>query len=318
LPVNLKFFLEGQEEIGSPTIPDFLAAHRALFACDLVLSADGGQYGEDQPALFLGARGICGLQVDVRGASQDLHSGFYGGAVANPIRALTRLLASLHDAQGKVLVPGFYDTVRERSPEERAAISAVPFDEQAWSAAVGVYDLPGEPGYTPVERMWVRPTLEFNGIWGGFQGEGTKTVLPNEAHAKITCRLVANQNPDEIARLIIDHIQRQRAPGVSVTARQLPLTAKPYEVGAETWGNVAAAKVLTGLYGKPPFYTRSGGSIPICTLFQEILHVDTVGFAFAVDDENIHAPNEFFRLTNFERSKVAYCRLLQELAHRAG
>lgn len=317
LPVNLKVFLEGQEEIDSPDIPDFLAANRDLFACDLVVSADVGQIGEDQPSLSLGTRGSTALQIDVRGASQDLHSGTYGGAVANSIRALARILASLHDEQGKVLVPGFYDSVVELNPAERAAIAALPFDQAALTASLGVHELPGEPGYTPRERMWIRPTLEFNGIWGGFQGEGIKTVLPSEAHAKITCRLVANQDPGAIAQLIINHVRRQPAPGVTVTACQLPGTARPYQTSADHWGNVVVAEVLTALYGKVPLHIRTGGSIPVCALFQEVLGAYTVGFAFGLDDEHVHAPDEYFRLRSFERSQVGYCRLLRAFAQHA-
>jgi acetylornithine deacetylase/succinyl-diaminopimelate desuccinylase-like protein len=317
LPVNVKFFLEGQEEIGSPNIPDFLAAHRELFACDVVVSADGGQFDEDHPSLFLGGRGLSALQIDVHGATTDLHSGIYGGAVANPIHALVRILDSMRDENGKVLVPGFYDKVVELSQDERAAIAAVPFDEAAFTAPLGVRGLPGEPGYTPIERTWTRPTLELNGIWGGFQGEGTKTVLPKEAHAKITCRLVANQDPQEIAQLIINHVQRQQAPGLTVKARQLPGSAKPYLVSADHWGNVAAAEVLEQMYGTPPYNTRTGGSIPVCALFQEMLGAYTIGFAFGLDDEGFHAPDEFFRLKSFERSQVGYGRLLHALAQHA-
>lgn len=317
LPVNLKFFLEGQEEIGSPDIPPFLAANGDRFACDLVVSADGGQSGEEQPALGLGARGLVAVQIDVRAARRDLHSGSYGGAVANPIRALARILASLHDPQDRILVPGFYASVVELSAAERAAIAAVPFDQQALSAELGISDMPGEAGYTPRERMWVRPTLEFNGVWGGFQGDGTKTVLPSEAHAKITCRLVANQDPAQIARLVIDHVQRQPARGVVVTARQLPGSARPYQISPDHWGNKAVAEVLTALYDKAPYHEWTGGSIPVLALFQEVLGAGTVGFAFGLDDENVHAPDEFFRLRSFERSQVGYCRLLHALAAHA-
>ncbi|MDB5056701.1 MAG: dipeptidase, partial [Chloroflexi bacterium] len=239
------------------------------------------------------------------------------GAVANPIHALVRILDSMRDENGKVLVPGFYDKVVELSQDERAAIAAVPFDEAAFTAPLGVHELPGEPGYTPIERTWTRPTLEINGIWGGFQGEGTKTVLPKEAHAKITCRLVANQDPQEIAQLIINHVQRQQAPGLTVEARQLPGSAKPYLVSADHWGNVAAAGVLEQLYGTPPYNTRTGGSIPVCALFHEMLGAYTVGFAFGLDDEGFHAPDEFFRLKSFERSQVGYGRLLHALAQHA-
>ncbi len=314
LPVNLKFFIEGQEEIGSPDVPPFLREQRDLFACDLVLSADGGQFGEDQPCLCLACRGLCALQIDVRGAKQDLHSGIFGGAVANPIHALVRILASLRDETGRILVPGFYDRVVVLNEAERAAIAEVPFDEGAFMSALDIEALPGEPGYTPMERRWVRPTLELNGIWGGFEGVGTKTVLPAEAHAKITCRLVPDQDPGETVQLLAEHIRRQDTPGVKVGLQILPDRAKPYAIGADHWGSAVAARVLTQIYGRPPLLTRSGGSIPVCELFLEVLHAPTVEFGFGLDDENFHAPNEFLRLKSFERAKRAYGMVLHELA----
>ena len=314
LPVNVKFFIEGQEEIGSPDVPPFLREHRDLFACDLVLSADGGQFGEDQPCLCLACRGLCALQVNVRGAKQDLHSGVFGGAVANPIQALVRILASLRDETGRILVPGFYDKVVELTDAERKAIAEVPFDEGEFMASLDIDALPGESGYTPMERRWVRPTMEFNGIWGGFQGAGTKTVLPAEAHAKITCRLVPAQDPTEIVHLLAEHIRRQNVPGVTVDLQVLPDRAKPYAIGADHWGSAVAATVLNRIYGKQPLLTRTGGSIPVCELFLEVLHAPTVEFGFGLDDENFHAPNEFLRLKSFERAKRAYCLVLPALA----
>src|SRR5262249_27809325 len=190
LPVNVKFFIEGQEEIGSPQVPAFLAANRARFACDFAVSADGGQHSDDEPSLMAGTRGLGGLEIEVRGPKSDLHSGTYGGAVHNPIHALAALLASMRGSDGRILVEGFYDDVVLLTPEDRARIAAVPFDEASVKRELGIEAFFGEPGYTPVERTWARPTLEVNGIWGGFQGKGSKTVLPSEAHAKITCRLV--------------------------------------------------------------------------------------------------------------------------------
>ncbi|HVA93248.1 MAG TPA: dipeptidase, partial [Chloroflexota bacterium] len=271
LPVNVKFLLEGQEEIGSPQLPAFLAAQRDLFACDLVLSADGGQEGEDQPSIGVACKGLAGVQIDVRGANTDLHSGVFGGAVANPIHALTYLLDSMRSPDGKILVEGFYDSVVPLTEDDRARIAAVPFDEAAYKAAIGVDALVGEPGYTAPEQLGARPTLEVNGIWGGFQGDGNKTVLPNEAHAKITCRLVPNQDPPAIAALLTAHVERYAPPGVKVTVSRLPGQAKPYAIPADHWGNQAAAEVLTEVYGKEPVYVRTGGSIPVCELFQEYL-----------------------------------------------
>ncbi len=314
LPINVKFFLEGQEEIGSPQLPAFVALHRDLLACDLVLSADGGQYGEDQPGLTLSAKGLAALQIDVRGAKGDLHSGLYGGAVPNPIHALTAILASLRGPDGKILVEGFYDAVRPLSTEDRAAIAAIPFDAQNYQERIGVTALLSEPGYTPQEHLGARPTLEINGIWGGFQGEGVKTVLPAEAHAKITCRLVADQDPATIIALITKHVEKHTPPGVHVTVRALPGSARPYLIPADHWANQAAIDVLEELYGKAPYYIRTGGSIPVCELFLTHLGAYTIIFGFGLPDEQIHAPNEFYRLASFRRGPVAYGKILHRLA----
>jgi len=316
LPVNVKFFLEGQEEIGSPQLPTLIANQRELLACDLVLSADGGQFSEDQPALLVAFKGLAGVQIDVRGARTDLHSGLYGGAVANPIHALVHLLDSMRSPEGKILVEGFYDAVLPLSAEDRSAIAAIPFDENTYKEGIGVDALIAEPGYTPQEHVAGRPTLEINGIWGGFQGEGIKTVLPNEAHAKITCRLVANQDPATIVDLLARHIQRYTPPGVQVTVRPLPGAAKPYLVPVDHWGSRAAEEVLTEMYGKAPYSMRIGGSIPVCELFHGMLGAYTVNFAFALWDEQQHAPNEFFRLSSFLRGQEAYGRLLRRLGKR--
>ena len=316
LPVNVKFFLEGQEEIGSPQLPALIAGQRDRLSCDLVLSADGGQYGEEEPALMVAFKGLAGVQIDVRGARTDLHSGFYGGGVANPIHALVHMLDSMRSPEGKILVEGFYDAVAPLSAEDRAAIAAVPFDEQAFKESIGVDALVAEPGYTPQEHLAERPTLEVNGIWGGFQGEGIKTVLPNEAHAKVTCRLVAHQEPATIVDLLTRHIERHTPPGVRVMVRPLPGAAKPYLVPVDHWGNRAAEAVLTELYGKAPYYWRMGGSIPVCELFLSTLGAYTVNFGFGLMDEQIHAPDEFFRLSSFRRGQVAYGRMLHRLGER--
>jgi acetylornithine deacetylase/succinyl-diaminopimelate desuccinylase-like protein len=314
LPINIKFFFEGQEEIGSPQMPELVAAQRELLACDLVLSADGGQYDEEHPALMASTKGLIGVQIDVQGANADLHSGIYGGAVMNPIHALAYLLDSMRSPEGKILVDGFYDAVVPLSEADRASIAAVPFDEQARKAAIGVDTLVSEPGYTPQEHMGGRPTLEVNGIWGGFQGEGVKTVLPNQAHAKITCRLVANQDPATIAQLITSHVERYKPAGVQVTVTPLPGQARPYLMAAGHWGSEAAKTVLTELYGTEPYVVRIGGSIPVCELFLSELGAYTVEFAFGLNDERFHAPDEFYRLSSFRRGVVAYGKMLYQLA----
>src|SRR5690606_34697844 len=196
-PVNVKFLVEGEEEIGSPQLPGLLKARAEELRCDAVLCADGGFYRVQQPDITVGSRGICALQIDVKGAKGDLHSGSYGGAIQNPLHALAAIIASFRSPDGKVLVEGFYDDVRELTPREKEELARVPFDEAKFLAEIGVSEPFGEPGYSTLERLWTRPTLEVNGMWGGFQGEGTKTVLPSEAHAKITCRLVPDQDPQK-------------------------------------------------------------------------------------------------------------------------
>lgn len=314
LPLNVKFIFEGQEEIGSPQIPEFIAASRDVLACDLAVSSDGGQWSETEPAILLGLRGGCGVQIDVQGANTDLHSGEYGGAIQNPIHALVRILDSLRSPEGKILVKGFYDDVAVLSEAERAAIAAVPFDEQRYLDELGLDALFGEPGFTTRERTWVRPTLEINGIYGGFQGDGIKTVLPNAAHAKITCRLAPNQDPVKIAQLVIDHVYANAPQGVRVTATSLPFRAYPYLMPADHPGNEAAREVLRELYDREPYNVRTGGSIPIVMLFLQHLGVHTVNFGFGLPDEQLHAPNEFFRLASFERGQRGYVRLLHRLA----
>src|SRR5579884_3611911 len=296
LPVNLKFFLEGQEEIGSPQIPRFLAEQRERFACDLVISADGGQYSEDQPALSMSCRGLAGVQIDVRGAQTDLHSGMYGGVVPNAIHALVEILGSMRSSDGKILIEGFYDDVIPLSEADRAQIAAVPFDEAQYKRDAGVETLVGEPGYSPMERVGSRPSLDVNGIWGGFQGAGIKTVLPNEAHAKVTCRLVANQDPDRIIELIAAHVASHAPPGVTATTVPLPGKARPYLIPADHPGNAVARAVLEELYGKTPYAVRVGATVPVMDLFLTTLGAHTVTFGFGLPDERYHAPDEFFRL----------------------
>ena len=313
LPVNLKFFFEGQEEIGSPQLEEFVPKHKGLLSCDVVLSSDGFQWSETQPIILVGLRGGCGMQIDVKAAHADLHSGLYGGMVHNPIHALTSILASMHDAEGRVTVAGFYDGVLPLSDMARERIAKVPFDEKAEIESIGVTGLFGEIGYTPRERAWGRPTLEVNGIWGGFQGEGIKTVLPSEAHAKITCRLVANQDPSRIVESLVAHVNANTPPGVTAKATPLSFRAYPYLVpDDEPWTGVVR-EVLVGMYGKEPYYVRSGGSIPVCSIFQRHLGAYTANFAFGMEDELAHSPDEFFRLESFRKGQSAYCTLLERL-----
>ena len=314
LPVNLKFLFEGEEEIASPHLPDFIVENKSLLSCDVVLSADGGQWEEEQPAIVLGTRGVTSVFVDVQGPDHDVHSGTYGGAIANPIHALVQILNSLHDQDGRVTVKGFYEGVRLLTKEERAQLARIPFDEPAYLRETGSGSLFGEKGFTTYERAGARPTLEINGIWGGFQGEGTKTVLPSAAHAKISCRLVADQDPVKIADLVVRHVHQVSPPEVRVTATKSESGAAPYLIPPDHAGLRVAYSVLKDLYGKEPYRVRMGGTIPANAMFHKYLGAYTIVFAFGLQDELQHSPNEFFRLSGYERGQKAYGMLLERLA----
>jgi acetylornithine deacetylase/succinyl-diaminopimelate desuccinylase-like protein len=318
LPVNLKFLFEGQEELGSPQLPSFIEKHKDLLSCDLVLSADGGQWDENHPGLVLGTRGLAAVFLDIKGPDHDLHSGTYGGTVANPLHALVQILDSMHDPNGRITVDGFYDDVRVLSEEERAQIAKVPFVESEYLHETGSPSIFGEPGFTTYERGWARPTLEINGLWGGFEGEELKTVLPREAHAKVSCRLVADQDPSKIADLLIRHIHRVAPPGVTVTATEFQSGSIPYLIPPNHPGLKVAASVLKEVYGKEPYHIRMGGSIPVNALFLQSLRAYTVVFAFSLRDENQHSPNEFFRLAGYDRGQKAYGMFLERMGERTG
>jgi len=313
-PVNVVFFYEGEEEIGSPAVPKVIAADRERFACDVVLSADGLQSGPDLPNLTIASKGLAGCQIDDRTSRTDLHSGMYGATVPNAVQVLIQLAATLHTADGRVAVEGFYDTVRELSAAERQEIAGYPFKDAAFRDEAGVSVYWGEEGFTPLERMWTRPTLDFNGIWGGFQGAGSKTVTPSEAHAKITCRLVPDQNPAEIIPLIEHHVARYCPDGVTATVTPLPGRANPFAIRRDHPGLLAAGKVLEAIYGRPPLIERTGGTVPVAEVFQRELGADFIFFGFSLPGCQIHAPNEWFRVEDLHRGARAYCALLTELA----
>jgi len=314
VPVNLKFLFEGEEEIGSPSIKKVLEEKRDLFACDLVVSVDGGMYSREIPSLTTGCRGLAAIQVDVRGPKTDVHSGGHGGAINNPVNALAQIVASMKDAEGRILVDGFYDDVVLLSEKERQEFSEVPFDQEAYRASVGVPELFGEPEFTVVERMWARPTLDVNGIWGGFQGEGVKTIIPARASCKITCRLVPNQEPDKICRLLADHVRKHAPKGVSVDAVVFPGNSRPYAIPKDHPALSAAAAVLQELYGRKPVTVRLGGTLPIARSFLDILGTYLMFFAMSSPDENAHGPNEFFRIEEFERLRKGLPLLWERLA----
>lgn len=313
LPINVKFIFEGQEEIGSPDMPEFVAQNRTLLAADMIFSSDGLQWTADEPNIVVGLKGLSSMEIKVTGAKADLHSGLHGGAVANPLLALSQILAGLKNAEGEILVEGFYDNVRDLTDEDRAEIAEVPYDETTYLAEIGVTALHGEPGYSARERMWARPTLDVNGIWGGYQGEGSKTVLPNEARAKITCRLVDDQDPEKIFEVIVAHCKKICPKGVEFSAHQLAGSGKPFRVPRNHNASEVARQVLEEIYGSPLYITRLGGSIPIISTFLEEIGVHTTMFGFSIGDENLHAPDEFFRLRNFYRGQKAYCLLFERL-----
>jgi acetylornithine deacetylase/succinyl-diaminopimelate desuccinylase-like protein len=315
LPVNLKFLFEGEEEIGSPNLANFVSSNKDLLACDLVLNTDSLQWSENTPSLTLGLRGICGLQLDIYGANKELHSGSFGGTLQNPIDVLVHILDSMRSSDGKINIDGFYDSVASISETEINLIKSIPHDDDRLKEELGVDELFGEPGYTTLEREFIRPTIDVNGIWGGFQEEGIKTIIPKEAHAKITSRLVPNQEPENILKLISDHILNIPVSGVEVHVSPLSIQAMPYLVPFEHPGNRAAENVLSEIYQKTPLYLRDGASVPVTNIFLEHLKAYSINFGFSLKDENQHAPNEFFRLSNFERGLRAYCMMLYELAN---
>lgn len=299
LPVNVKFLIEGEEEVGSPSLEKYIQENQEKLAADVIVISDTGMYGPGQPAVCYGLRGLCGVQIDVQGPKGDLHSGLYGGGVQNPLHAITELLASFRDKEGTITIDGFYDNVRELSDEERSAYAALDFDEEGLKAEVGVDELFGEKGFSHLERTWTRPTLEINGIFGGFSGEGIKTVLPAEASAKITCRLVPDQDPDEIVKKLKAHIEKHKPIGVTVEVTEFD-KGKPFITPFEHPAIQAAGKSYEKVYHVPTAYTRGGGSIPIVAAFDEILGLPVVLMGFGLDTENFHAPNEHFHLENFD------------------
>jgi acetylornithine deacetylase/succinyl-diaminopimelate desuccinylase-like protein len=313
LPVNVKFLFEGQEEIGSRDLASLVAAERNRLACDLILTADGMQWDVDQPAMLMSTKGACVLQVDLETAAMDLHSGLYGGTVPNALHALVELLGTLRDREGRICVEGFYDDVKPLSSEERRAINAVPFDEKAYKSGIGVDALPGEPGYSVYERAWARPTLDLNGMWGGYEGDSVKTVIPAKAHAKISCRLVAGQEPSVIVGKIEEHLRRHSPPGARVTFVRPGLEARAYRVPLDHAGVAPVAEVLQKAYNRPPYFVGVGGSLPITDMFLRELNAYTYVVGFCQTDERIHSPNEFYRLADFELGQEIYVQLLERI-----
>lgn len=316
-PINVKVLIEGEEEIGSPNLRPFLEQNRELLACDAVLISDTSMHAPGQPAVMVGLRGLSYVEVRVQGPSYDLHSGLYGGAVANPINALSRIIAALHDERGRVTVPGFYDNVLELSDEERAAMRELTQPHEDFCDEVGIDVSVGEEGYSHLERTTTRPTLDCNGIWGGYTGSGAKTVLPSEAHAKISCRLVANQDPARITRLLREHILSLAPTGTKVEVSEHH-GGKPWLATPGSPYVAAVAEALGRVWGTETVFTRGGGSIPIVADFNEVLGVDSVLMGLGLQDDRLHSPDEKFGLENYYQGIRASAAALAALGQVAG
>jgi acetylornithine deacetylase/succinyl-diaminopimelate desuccinylase-like protein len=295
---NIKFCIEGEEEVGSPNLAQFVRDHKELLKADCILVSDSAMISLDTPSMDIGVRGLSYIEVEVTGPNRDLHSGVYGGAVANPITILSKMIASMHDENNHITIPGFYDDVVVATEAERKLMAEAPFDEAEYMADLGVKALWGEAGFTTNERTGIRPTLELNGIWGGYTGEGAKTVLPSKAFAKISARLVPNQSSDKITELLINHLQSIAPPYVEVKAA-LHHGGEPYMTPIDSTGYQAAAKAMETTFGKTPIPVRGGGSIPICALFEKELGIKIVFMGFGLDSDNLHSPNEKFNVDNF-------------------
>lgn len=298
LPCNIKFMIEGEEEVGSDSLGTFVHENKELLKADVILISDTAIISLDHPSITTGLRGLSYLEVEVTGPNRDLHSGVYGGAVANPINTLCAMIASLHSEDGRVTIPGFYDQVIELSDSDRKAINKAPFDLGNYKKELGIEEVKGEQGFTTVERTGIRPTLDVNGIWGGYTGEGAKTVLPSKASAKISMRLVPNQKTDEISELFTKHFKSIAPPTVKIKVT-LHHGGQPAVTPTDSKAFKSASKAFEEVWGKTPIPTRDGGSIPIVALFKKELGLDTVLMGFGLDSDAIHSPNEHYGLKNF-------------------
>ncbi len=313
LPINLRVCFEGEEESSSVHLDEWLTSNRDRLQADFALISDTGFFTGNLPSITIALRGLLYVQIDVTTTRVDLHSGSYGGTVENPANALARIIAGLKDEQGRILVPGFYDDVVDLDPDERARIAELPFDEDAYRARLDVPDLHGEAGFSTLERRGARPTLDVNGIWGGFQGEGSKTIIPAHAHAKVSCRLVANQDPVKISAELRDFVLSLAPKGVRVEVRELG-HGLPLHTPVDHPATQAAARALEATFGRAPVYIREGGSIPICASFQRILGQTVVLMGFVPPEDGAHAPNEWNDLGNYETSIRAIARMWDEVA----
>lgn len=298
MSTNIKFLIEGEEEVGSPNLGKFVGENKELLKADAILISDTSMLSMENPSLDIGVRGLSYIEVEVTGADHDLHSGTYGGAVANPITILAEIIASCHDENNHITIPGFYDDVLEVSAQERFLMDKAPFSEEEYKKEVGVNELWGEKGYTTHERTGIRPTLEVNGIWGGYTGEGAKTVLPSKATAKISARLVPNQSSAKVTELMLDYFKKIAPASVTVHAFEHH-GGEPYMTPIDSRGYKAAAKAVEKTFGKMPIPVRGGGSIPICSILEKELGIKIIFMGFGLDSDNLHSPNEKYGIANF-------------------
>ena len=298
LPCNIKFMIEGEEEVGSENLSMFVKENREKLKCDTILISDTGIIANDTPSITTGLKGLSYLEVEVTGPNRDLHSGLYGGAVANPINILCEMIAKMKDENNHITIPGFYDNVIELSEEQRLDISRAPFSKEAYKQALDLSDIHGEKGYTTMERTGIRPTLDVNGIWGGYIGEGAKTVIPSKAYAKISMRLVPNQKDKEITDKFTDYFKSIAPDSVKVEVKPHH-GGEPYVSPTDIPAYIAASKAMETTYGKKPVPVRSGGSIPIVALFEEELKVKSILLGFGLDSDAIHSPNEHYGIFNY-------------------
>jgi acetylornithine deacetylase/succinyl-diaminopimelate desuccinylase-like protein len=313
LPINVKVILEGEEEVGSAHLDAFIADHKDLLAADVVVISDSPMFDRDVPSICYGLRGLAYFQIDLRGSSTDLHSGSYGGAVANPAMVLAQLLAQMKDKGGRIRIPGFYDAVVDLTPEEKAEFAKLPFNEKRWAKEIGVPKPFGESGYSTLERKWARPTFEVNGLLAGFTGEGAKTVIPAVAMAKVSMRLVPNQDPAVIGRQFEDYLKKLAPKTVEVKVTHMH-GGRPWTTGFDNAWVQAAGRAIEHGFGRSPVFVREGGSIPVVSTFQEVLGLPSVLFGIGLPGENAHAPNEWLDLGNFHNGVLAAAYLYDELS----
>jgi acetylornithine deacetylase/succinyl-diaminopimelate desuccinylase-like protein len=317
LPVNIKFMLEGEEEVGSEHLDDFVRSHKSDLAADVVVISDSPMFARGVPSICYGLRGLVYFQIDLRGSSTDLHSGSFGGAVANPAFVLAQMIAQMKDRSGRIKIPNFYDDVKPLQEEERKAWASLPFNEKSYRKDFGIPKVFGETGFSTLERTWARPTLEINGLLSGFTGEGAKTVLPAVAMAKISMRLVPDQDPNKIANLFEDFVKKLAPKTVDLKITRMQ-GGKPWMTSFDNAYVQAAGRAIERGFGRSPIFTREGGSIPVVSTFQEELGLPSVLFGVGLPDENAHAPNEKLDVSNFHNGIIASAYLYEEIGKGNG